>query len=126
MFDLISVAHAQAGTSADTTAAVGNVVFLVLLFAIFYFLLIRPQQKQLKTHKEMIENLQRGDSVVTGGGILGRIHRIEEDVLVLDVGEVEVTPKTFKPMRLKVKRSTIAAVTAKGSTAASGDASPAE
>lgn len=121
MFDLIGVAHAQAGGGADTTAAVGNVVFLVLLFAIFYFLLIRPQQKQVKAHKEMIDNLQRGDAVVTGGGLLGRIHRIEEDVVVVEVGEVEVTPKSFKPVRMKVKRATITAVTAKsgGETQAS-------
>ncbi len=116
MFDLISPAYAQAAPPA-AGAAVGNILFMVILFAIFYFLLIRPQQKQAKEHKEMVANLQRGDSVVTAGGIIGRIHRVDEDTVVLEVGEVETAPKTFKPMRVKVKRPTITSVTSKSSVA---------
>ena len=111
MFDLISTAHA-AGAS-GTEAAVGNVIFMVALFAIFYFLLIRPQQKQAKAHKAMVANLARGDSVVTGGGLIGRIHKVEEDVIVLEVGDVEVANKTFKPVRLRLRSSIVTEVTAK-------------
>ncbi|MBF0358658.1 MAG: preprotein translocase subunit YajC [Magnetococcales bacterium] len=111
MFDIISVAHAAAP---DGGAAMGNIIFMVLLFAIFYFLLIRPQQKQQKAHKEMVENLRRGDTVVTNGGILGKIHRVEEDTLTLEVGEVEVGNKTFRPMRIRLRRNSITSVTVKG------------
>lgn len=121
MFDLIRDAHAQAGTT-GTQAAIGNVVFMVLLFAIFYFLLIRPQQKQQKTHKEMIKNLQRGDSVQTAGGLLGKVHRVEDDTILVELGEVEVNDKAFRPIRVKVRRDTIALVTAKASGTPTEDA----
>lgn len=116
MFDFIREAHAQAGAS-GTQAAIGNIIFMVLLFAIFYFLLIRPQQKQQKTHKEMIQNLQRGDSIVTGGGLIGKVHRVEDDTVVVDLGEVDVGEKMFRPLRVKVKRGTISQVTAKATDA---------
>ncbi|MBF0146449.1 MAG: preprotein translocase subunit YajC [Magnetococcales bacterium] len=115
MFDLISTAHAQSGAS-GTQAAIGNIIFMVLLFAIFYFLLIRPQQKQQKVHKEMLQNLQRGDSIMTGGGLLGKVHRVEDDTVMVELGEVEVGDKSFRPLRVKVRRSTISLVTAKAGT----------
>ena len=111
MFDLVSTAHAAGGSGPE--AAMGNIIFMVALFAIFYFLLIRPQQKQAKAHKEMVANLARGDAVVTSGGLVGRIHRVEEDLIILEVGDVEVGNKIFKPMRLRVRRSNVAEVTAK-------------
>lgn len=112
MFDLITAAHAEGGAAPQ--AAMGNIIFMVLLFAIFYFLLIRPQQKQAKQHKEMVANLQRGDSVVTAGGLMGRIHRVEdEDVVVVELGEIEVAAKSFRQVRVRVRRATIASVSAK-------------
>ncbi|MBF0610483.1 MAG: preprotein translocase subunit YajC [Magnetococcales bacterium] len=108
----ISEAFAQSGSS-STGAAVGNIIFMFVLLAIFYFLILRPQKKQADAHKQMIENLQRDDSVVTSGGILGRVHRIDDDIAVVDVGEVEVSPKVFKPVRVKIRKSTITAVTVK-------------
>ncbi|MBF0423738.1 MAG: preprotein translocase subunit YajC [Magnetococcales bacterium] len=117
MFDLIRDAHAQTA-AAGTQAAMGNIIFMVLLFAIFYFLLIRPQQKQQKAHKEMIHNLQRGDAIVTGGGLIGKVHRVDEDMVVVELGEVEVGDKTFRPLRVKVKRNTVATVTAKAGVVA--------
>ena len=113
MFDIISVAHAEGATGPAGGAAMGNIIFMVMLFAIFYFLLIRPQQKQQKAHKEMVANLRRGDTVVSNGGILGKVHRVEEDVVTLEVGEVETGNKTFRPMRLRIRRSSVSAVTAK-------------
>jgi preprotein translocase subunit YajC len=59
---------------------------LILMFVIFYFLLIRPQQKKQKEHKQMLENLTRGDRVVTAGGLHGRVVEAKEDVLTLDLG----------------------------------------
>ncbi|MBF0628125.1 MAG: preprotein translocase subunit YajC [Magnetococcales bacterium] len=117
MIDLITPAYAQSGAGGPE-AAIGNIVFMVLLFAIFYFLLIRPQQKQVKQHKEMVANLQRGDAVETRGGLMGRIHRVEEDHVVLDVGEVEVSPRQFRPVRLKVRRAAVAEMSAKAGVAA--------
>jgi preprotein translocase subunit YajC len=113
MFNLISVAHAEAAGGPAGGAAMGNIIFMVMLFAIFYFLLIRPQQKQQKAHKEMVANLRRGDTVVTNGGMLGKIHRVEDDIVVIEVGEVETGNKTFRPMRVRLRRGSVSAVTAK-------------
>lgn len=120
---IFSISDAFAATSGSGTgAAVGNIVFMFILLAIFYFLILRPQKKQAEALKQMIENLQRDDAVVTAGGLLGRIHRIDDDVVVLDVGEVEIAPRSFKPVRVKVRKGTITAVTAKaGLTAVSVD-----
>ncbi len=67
----------------------GLITFLpiILLFAIFYFLLIRPQQQQQKKRKEMLSNLQKGDRVVTIGGIFGIIKEIRDDTLVLRIAD---------------------------------------
>jgi preprotein translocase subunit YajC len=77
---------------------------LILLFVIFYFLLIRPQQKKAKQHREMLSNLKKGDYVVTGGGLYGRITGVADDVLTVDLGN---------NMEVKVSRSYISAVTDK-------------
>ncbi len=119
MFDLISPAYAQAAAPGPE-AAIGNILFMVLLFAIFYFLLIRPQQKQAKLHKEMVANLQRGDAVETRGGLIGRIHRVEDDFVMLELGEVETAPRQFKPLRIKVRRTAVAEMTAKAGVPAAG------
>ena len=66
-------------------AGIGQFIPLILIFVIFYFFLIRPQQKKVKEHKLMVENLKRGDKVVTSGGIVGSIER------VIDNDKVEVT-----------------------------------
>ncbi len=66
-------------------AGIGQFIPLILIFVIFYFFLIRPQQKKVKEHKLMVENLKRGDKVVTSGGVIGTIER------VIDKDKVEVT-----------------------------------
>ena len=65
---------------------IGQFIPLILIFVIFYFFLIRPQQKKVKDHKTMVENLKRGDKVVTSGGIVGTI----EKVLDNDRAEIEI------------------------------------
>lgn len=119
MINFVSVAHA-AGEAQGGDALMGNLVFMGLLFAVFYFLLIRPQQKQAKEHKEMVNNLARGDNVVVGG-ILGKIHKVEDDIVVLEVGEVEAAPKNFKPVRMKVRKGSVTAVTVKSAAPAAAD-----
>ena len=66
-------------------SGIGQFIPLILIFVIFYFFLIRPQQKKVKEHKLMVENLKRGDKVVTSGGIVGSIERI------IDSDKVEIT-----------------------------------
>lgn len=68
---------------------------LIVLFAIFYFLVIRPQQKQAKTHKEMIANLKKGDKVITNGGIIGEVVKPEEDFIKVKLND-DVTIKVSK------------------------------
>lgn len=63
---------------------------LILMFAIFYFLLIRPQQKRAKQHKAMLEALKKGDQVITAGGFYGRIVAIDGDIMTIDLGDSKV------------------------------------
>ncbi|MBN8531577.1 MAG: preprotein translocase subunit YajC [Alphaproteobacteria bacterium] len=74
---------------------------LILIFAVFYFLLIRPQQKKLKEHQKLVEALRRGDKVVTGGGILGEVTKVEDNIV-----HIEIAPNT----RVRVMKGTIADV----------------
>ena len=70
------------------SSGIGQFIPLILIFVIFYFFLIRPQQKKVKDHKTMVENLKRGDVVVTSGGIIGKVERIMEN----DKAEIEISP----------------------------------
>jgi preprotein translocase subunit YajC len=60
---------------------------LIILFAIFYFLIIRPQQKQQKTHREMLDNLKKGDKIVTSGGLIAEVVKTEEDFIKIKLNE---------------------------------------
>ena len=79
-------------------AGIGQFIPLILIFVIFYFFLIRPQQKKVKEHKQMVENLKRGDRVVTSGGIVGTIERIIDnekvEVLISENVKVEIVRST--------------------------------
>jgi len=74
---------------------------LILMFVIFYFLLIRPQQKRQKEHKALLSNLKRGDDIVTAGGIMGRITNVAEKFVTVEVAE---------KVRIKVARGQIMSV----------------
>jgi preprotein translocase subunit YajC len=63
----------------------------ILIFVVFYFLLIRPQQKKAKEHSQMLQSLQKGDAVITAGGLYGRILETRDDVIVVDLGDTKVT-----------------------------------
>ena len=60
---------------------------LILIFVVFWFLLIRPQQKKAKEHKQMVEALKKGDEVITSGGLVGRVKNVGDDFVVLEVGD---------------------------------------
>ena len=79
-------------------SGIGQFIPLILIFVIFYFFLIRPQQKKVKEHKLMLENLKRGDKVVTSGGIVGTIERVVDndkvEVLISENVKVEIIKST--------------------------------
>ena len=85
--------------------ALGQFVPLILIFVIFYFLLIRPQQKRIKEHKAMVESLTRGDSIVTAGGLVGKVVRILDN----DKAEIEISEN----VNVQVVKTTISQVLSK-------------
>lgn len=85
--------------------AIGQFLPLILIFAIMYFLLIRPQQKKVKDHQAMVEALRRGDQVVTQGGLIGKVSKVKED------GELEV--EIAEGIKVRVVKATIAQVLSK-------------
>ena len=96
-------AYAQAAGGAG--GAVTSFLPLILIFAIMYFLLIRPQQKKMKEHKAMVEALRRGDQVVTQGGIIGKVSKVKEG----DEVEVEIA----EGVKVRVVQATISQVLSK-------------
>ncbi|MCB6177452.1 preprotein translocase subunit YajC [Rhodobacter sp. Har01] len=107
MFATPAFAQDAAGGAAGAFA---SFVPLILIFGIMYFLLIRPQQKKLKEHKAMVEALRRGDQIVTQGGVIGKVTKVQEDGIV----EVEIADG----VKVKVMRHTIATVLNKTEPAA--------
>ncbi len=99
----VTPAYAQAAGGA--AGAFTSFVPLILIFAIMYFLLIRPQQKKLKEHRAMVEAVRRGDEVVTAGGLIGKVHKVKEN------GELEV--EIADGVRVRVVRHTISQVVSK-------------
>ncbi|MEQ8876969.1 MAG: preprotein translocase subunit YajC [Phycisphaerales bacterium] len=85
--------------------ALGQFVPLILIFAIMWFLLIRPQQKKLKEHKAMVAALRRGDQVVTQGGLIGKVSKVKDE----DEIEVEIA----QGVKVRVVKSTVAQVLSK-------------
>lgn len=121
LFTFISPAYGQ-----DMSGILGSATQfapLVLIFAVFYFLLIRPQQQKQKQMRGMIAALKRGDKVVTGGGILGTVHRVpmvqDKDGAQITASEIEV--EIAPNLRVTVLRDTITSVIDRG---ASNDARP--
>ena len=88
---LISNAYAQTATPGSLFGGVDQIFIMLAMFGIFYFLMIRPQQKKAKEHKAMLESLGKGDEIITQGGIAGRIVRVGDDFLSIAIAEnVEV------------------------------------
>lgn len=109
----ISTAYAQ-GTGIFDQSALVQFLPLILIFVVFYFLLIRPQQRKAKDHKTMLDALRRGDRVVTGGGIIGTVARVDNlEEVIVDIAD---------NVRVRVLRSTITSVLAKPDPAAAREA----
>ena len=81
-----------------SSSGIGQFIPLILIFVIFYFFLIRPQQKKVKDHKKMVESLKRGDQIVTSGGIIGTVERVMDndraEVIIGDDTKVEIVRST--------------------------------
>jgi preprotein translocase subunit YajC len=101
----VSPAAAQAAGTAAQPNPLLSILPLIILFVVFWFLLLRPQMKRAKEHRELLSKLQKGDEVITGGGLAGRIE---------DLGESFVTVEVADKVSVKVQRSAIAAVLPKG------------
>lgn len=109
---LITPAMAQAATSTETSLLLQFLPF-VLIFVIMYFLIIRPQQRRVREHQEMVKNLRRGDQVVTSGGMIAKITR------VLDDNEVEV--EVSEGVKVRMIRQTISEVRSKSEPVSDSD-----
>ena len=83
----ISNAYAAAATAAESSNLGGTLIQLALILLIFYFLLIRPQQKRNKAHQDMVEALKAGDKVMTTGGIYGTVRKIKDNEISLEIAQ---------------------------------------
>jgi preprotein translocase subunit YajC len=101
---LISPAYAQGATGGGDFII--QLVPILLMFVIFYLLLLRPQQQRAKQHREMVANIRRGDTVVTSGGIIGKVTKVRDENEI----EVEIADNT----RVRVIKGTVSEVRAKG------------
>jgi len=102
---MISSAFAQAAPAGGGDAGMMNILFIVLMFVIIYFLMIRPQMKRAKEQRQMIEALQKGDEVITAGGVLGRISKMGEAYVT-----IEIAPNT----EISVQKAAVQTVLPKG------------
>jgi preprotein translocase subunit YajC len=99
----ISDAFAQGGGAAGP--GIGDFAFIIIIFAVFWFLLIRPQQKRAKEHKSMVAGLSKGDEVVTNGGLLGKINKVGDNFLTLEIAE---------GLQVQVQKNAVASLMPKG------------
>ena len=97
-------AFAQSG-AAQAPSLIGSLLPLILIFAVFWFLLIRPQQKRQKEHKQMVEALAKGNEVITNGGLLGRITKVSDHFVTLEIAD---------GIEVRVQRVSIASLMPKG------------
>src|SRR4051812_48184445 len=103
---LISPAYAQSLFGGGSTDMITSLLPFVLIFVIMYFLILRPQQKRVKQHGEMVKNVRKGDTVITSGGLVGRVTKVVDD----DQVEIEVA----EGVRVRQMRSMVSDVRAKG------------
>jgi preprotein translocase subunit YajC len=100
LFD-IAYALGQGGAGEGGAAGFTGFIPLILMFVIFYFLLIRPQQKKTKEHRQMVSNLKKGDRIVTSGGIHGRITGMDDTTLTVEIAD---------KVRVKLARGNVSAI----------------
>jgi preprotein translocase subunit YajC len=119
MFITPAYAQAAADGAAGGPASLlqGFLIPMAAIFGLFYFLMIRPQNKRMKEHRDMIAALRRGDMVVTSGGILGKVAKVADDMVTVEIA---------KDVQIQVVRSTITEVRAKTQPAANDTGKAAE
>lgn len=106
MLNFINDAQAAAAAGPDAAGGgISTLIFLVVFFFIFYFLFIRPQNKRVKDHRNLVENLAKGDEVVTVGGMLGRINNVGDNFVQLEIAD---------GIEVKVQKSSVVASMPKG------------
>jgi preprotein translocase subunit YajC len=94
------------GAAGDGSSMIMSLLPFALIFVIMYFLILRPQQKKVKTHQEMVKNVRRGDTVVTNGGLIGKVTKVVDD----DQIEIEIADD----VRIRQMRQMVTDVRAKG------------
>lgn len=102
MFITPAYAQAAGGTATGSGGFIMLVAQLALLGAVFWFLLIRPQQKRMKEHRATVEAVKRGDTVVTGGGLIGKVTKVEEQEVEIEIAsgvKVRVVKSTLSDVR---------------------------
>ncbi len=99
----VTPAYAQAAGGAGGAGAIAQFIPLILIFVIMYFLILRPQQKRMKDHRNMVAELKRGDQVVTQGGLIGKVTDVKDDELTVEIAQ---------GVKVRVVRATIAQVVA--------------
>lgn len=117
---LITDAFAQAAAPPQgdfTSSILQQILFFGAIIAVFYFLLIRPQQKRLKAHQDMVAGVKRGDVIVTTGGLIGKVRSVAEDEL-----RVELAPN----VEVRIERGFVSTVRNRGEPVAANDAKPAK
>ncbi|WP_313952681.1 preprotein translocase subunit YajC [Accumulibacter sp.] len=107
---LISTAHAQTAAAADPTGGFMQLLPIILMFVVLYFLMIRPQMKRTKEHKALIEALAKGDEVVTGGGIAGRITKVSENFIALEIADTVEIQVQKQAVTLLLPKGTLKAL----------------
>ena len=106
----ISQAFAETASSGGGQSMLITIAPLILIFAVFYFLLIRPQQKKAKVHRQMLGAINRGDKVVTGGGIIGKVTKV--------ISDQELAVEIAEGVKVRVQRNMVAGVVPKDGGAA--------
>jgi len=105
MFITEAFAQTAGGGTSNVNSTLIQFLPIVLIFVIMYFLLLRPQQQKQKQHRDMVSALRRGDTIVTSGGIIGKVAKADDDEVQVEIAE---------GVRVKVVRGTIAEVRARG------------
>src|SRR6185436_16626821 len=105
---MTSFVYAQAASPGAMDYLNSLIVPTILIIGIMYFLMIRPQQKRLKEHRDMVASIRRGDTVVTSGGIIGKVAKVDENELQVEIAD---------GVKIKVVRSTVSEVRGKGEVA---------
>lgn len=101
----ITEAFAQSGGDAGGASMIIQFLPIILIFVIMYFLILRPQRQKARAHQEMVANLRRGDTVVTSGGLIGKVAKVDDSEIQVEIAE---------EVRVRVVRGMIAEVRAKG------------